>query len=141
MDGEIIERAVKGKSVIGSLARVMKGRNVSMKVKRGLRSSILLPTLTYGSETWKWNMAQQSRVYVVEMRGACGVTRWEDESNESVYERCSMGACANEVKCGAMEWVNRNTLRWFGHVERMSCEEFVKKVYMKDAAWEHVQMK
>ena len=48
MEGEIRERAVKGRSVIGSLARVMKGRKVSMEVKRGLRNSILLPTLTYG---------------------------------------------------------------------------------------------
>ncbi len=39
------ERAVKGRSVIGSLARVMKGKNVSMEVKRGLGNSILLSTL------------------------------------------------------------------------------------------------
>ncbi len=29
-----------------------------------------------------------------------------------------------------MEWVKRNTLRWFGHIERMETEEFVKKVYL-----------
>ncbi len=50
MDGEIRERAVKDRSVIvGSLARVMKRRDVSMEIKRGLRNSILLPTLMYGS--------------------------------------------------------------------------------------------
>ncbi len=48
---EVRERAVKGRSVIGSLARVMKGRSVSMEVKRGLRNGILLLTLMYGSET------------------------------------------------------------------------------------------
>ncbi len=26
------------------------------------------------------------------------------------------------------EWVKRNTLRWFGHIERMNSEEFVKKM-------------
>ena len=46
------ERTVKGRCVIRSLARIMRGKNVSMEVKRGLRNSILLPTLTYGSETW-----------------------------------------------------------------------------------------
>ncbi len=69
---------MKGRSVVGSLAGVMKGRNVSMDVKRALRNSILLPTLTYGSENWTWNGAQQSRVRAVEMsylRGACGVSR------------------------------------------------------------------
>ena len=60
------------------------------KIKRGLRNSIL-PTLMYGSETWTWNRAQQSGVHDVKMsylRGACGVTRWKDETNESVYEKC-----------------------------------------------------
>ncbi len=34
------------------------------------------------------NRAQQSRVRAVEinyLRGACGVTRWDGESNETVY--------------------------------------------------------
>ena len=37
--------------VIGSLERVMIGRNVIMEVKRGLRNSILVPTLMYKSKT------------------------------------------------------------------------------------------
>ncbi len=32
--------------------------------------------------------------------------------------------------CGVVEWVKRSTLRWFGHIERMRNEEFVKKVYL-----------
>ena len=55
MDGKIREMAVKGRCVIASLAKVIKGKNVSMLVKRGLRNSILLPRLTYGSEIWAWN--------------------------------------------------------------------------------------
>ena len=39
------------------------------------------------------------------LRGACGVTRWEGESNASVYKRCGIGLCANGVKCGAVEWM------------------------------------
>ncbi len=50
---------MKGRSVVGLLAGVMKGRNVSMDVKRGLRNGILLPTLPYGLENWTWNGAQQ----------------------------------------------------------------------------------
>ncbi len=30
------------------------------------------------------------------------------------------------VGYGLVEWVNRSTLRWFGHIERMENEEFVK---------------
>ncbi len=48
MEGEIRERVMKGRGVVGSLVGVMKGRNVSMDVKKGMRYSILLPALTYG---------------------------------------------------------------------------------------------
>ncbi len=34
---EVRERAVKGRSVIGSLARIMRGRNVSLEVKEMLK--------------------------------------------------------------------------------------------------------
>ncbi len=67
------------------------------------------------------------------LRGPCGVTGWDDESNENMYERCGMGSQANGVKCGEVEWVKRNTLRWFGYIERMGSEEFVKKAYVSDS--------
>ncbi len=60
MEGEIRERTVKGRQVMGVMERVMKGRNVSMAVKQGIRNSVILPTLSYTSETWTWNAAQQS---------------------------------------------------------------------------------
>ncbi len=113
MEGEIRERVMKGRSVVGSLAGIMKGRNVSMDVKRGLRNSILLPTLTYGSENWTWNGAQQSRVRAVEVsyvRGVCGVSRWDGLRKASVYERCGMRKCGSGVGCGVVEWVKRSTL-------------------------------
>ncbi len=77
----------KGRSIVGLLAGLMKGRNVSMDVKRGLRNSILLPTLTYGSKNWTWNVVQQSRVHAVEtnyLRGVYGVIKWDGLSNECV---------------------------------------------------------
>ncbi len=52
MEGKSNERVVRGGSIIGKLARVMKGRNVSVEEKKILRSRILLPMLTCGSEMW-----------------------------------------------------------------------------------------
>ncbi len=51
MEGEIRERTVMGRQVMGALERVMKGRSVSMAVKKGVRNSVILPTLSYASET------------------------------------------------------------------------------------------
>ncbi len=66
MEGEMRERTVKGRQVMGALERVMRGRNVSLKVKRGIRN-IILPALSYSSETLTWNVAQQSLIQAVEM--------------------------------------------------------------------------
>ncbi len=88
MEGEIREQAMKGICVVGLLAGVMKGMNVSMDMKRGLRNSILLPTLTFGSENWTWNGAQQLRVRAIEMsylRGLCGVSREDELSKDCVW--------------------------------------------------------
>ncbi len=57
-------------------------------------------------QTWTWIRDQQSRVHSVEMnylREACGVTRWECESNERVYEKCGMVACASGMECEVLE--------------------------------------
>ncbi len=57
------------------------------------------------------------------------MTRWDGESNE----RCSRGTHTNGVNCGVVEWVKRNMLRWFGHIERMESQEFVRKVYVSES--------
>ncbi len=59
--------------------------------------------------------------------------RWDDESNESMYGRCGMGSHTNGVNCGVVEWVKRNMLRWFGHMEMMRSEVFVKKVHVSES--------
>ncbi len=88
-EGETRERALQGRKVVGSLGHTLNGRSVSMEVKRDLRNTVIVPTLTYASETWTWNESQRSRVQAVEMsylRSACGVSRMDGMSNESVYE-------------------------------------------------------
>ncbi len=130
MEGEIRERTVKGRQVMGALERVMKGRNVSMAVKWGIRNSVILPTRSYSSETW--NAAQQSRIRAVEMiylRGACGVSRWDRESNGETYGRFGMSITAVGMDCGVVEWVKRSTLRWYRHMMRMNECDFAKRVY------------
>ncbi len=86
--GEIRERTLQGRMVVGSLGRIKNGRSVNMEVKRDLRNTIIVPTLTYASETWAWNESQRFRVQAVEMsylRSARGVSRMDGISNESVY--------------------------------------------------------
>ncbi len=55
IEGEIRERVMKGRSAVGSLAGVMKGRNVSKDVKRGLSYSIFLTN----SNIWVGELAKE----------------------------------------------------------------------------------
>ncbi len=41
------------------------------------------------------------------------------------------------VGCSVVEWVKRSTPRWFGYIERMENEEFVKKVYLRSVEGPH----
>ncbi len=107
-EGETRERALQGRKVVGSLRRIMKGRSVSREIKRDLRNTVIVPTLTYASETWAWNESQRSRVQAVEMsylRSACGVSRMDGVSNESMYECFGMSHVGVGKKCGVVEEV------------------------------------
>lgn len=50
-------RTVKDREVTGTLQRIMKSRSVS---KKGRKNSTDFPILSYSSETWTWNTAQQA---------------------------------------------------------------------------------
>ncbi len=90
----------------------MNGRNVSMEVKRDLRNTVIVPTLTYTSETWAWNESQRFRVQAVEMSylgSECGVSRMDGMTTESVYE--CFGMChVSEEKCGAVKMTRLDRL-------------------------------
>ena len=132
MEGEVCEKAIQGRKVVGSLRHVMNGRIVNMEIKEALHDSIIVPTLTYASETWVWNEGQRSRIQAVEMsylRGACSLSRMDGESNESVYGRFGMSVKGEGMNCGVVEVVKRNTLRWFGHLERMGESEMTRRIY------------
>ncbi len=64
------------------------------------------------------------------LRSACGVQRMDGESNESVYNRFGMSSKGEGMKRGVVEGVKRNTVRWFGHVERTAENVMTKRVYV-----------
>ncbi len=63
------------------------------------------------------------------LRSACGVSRMDGVSNESVYERFGMSHVGVRKKCGVVEEVKRQTLKWFGHMERMEKGKMTRRVY------------
>ena len=57
------------------------------------------------------------------LRSMCGVTKLDKIRNEEVRERTGV---RNELAVR----VDKNVLRWFGHVERMDDERLLKKVVL-----------
>ena len=72
-------------------------------------------------------MQHNSQEYVqwkLALRGACQVSRWDEEGNENVYESFGMGATAKGIDCGVVEWVKCGTPKWFRHVMRLYMSKF-----------------
>ncbi len=131
MEGEIRERAIHDRKVIGSLGCGMRERTVSREVKKAFRDSIIVPTVEYASETWVWKQSQRFKIQIVEMsylRGGCDVNRMDGESNENVYRKFGISSRGEGMSCEVVEMVKRSTLRWFGHLERMNERELTKRI-------------
>lgn len=45
------------------------------------------------------------------IKGACGVSGWDIESNERMYKRFGMGMTAKGVDCRVVEWEKHHMLR------------------------------
>ncbi len=56
----------------------------------------------------------------------------------SVYERFGLCHVGVGKKCGVVEVVKRQTLKWFGHVEQMEEGEMMKRVYLSEIGGENV---
>ena len=82
-----------------------------------MHKTLLVPVLTYGSDTVLWNEKQKSRIRAVQMdnlRDLLGIN--------------SLELCG--VTKGVEERIDEGVLRWFGHVERMEKERIAKRVYI-----------
>ncbi len=91
-----------------------KCKTVNMEIKKALRDSIILPTLTFASETWTWNEDQRSRIQAAEMSyliDIYGLNRMNSESNESLYGKFGVSVKSEGMNCGVVEMVKHRTLR------------------------------
>lgn len=84
-----------------------------------------MPTLTCGSETWTILDKHEPKVRNVEtsyLRGVYGVTRKDSMRSVDLCEQCGMDGDVFGI-------IRRNTLRWFGQMERMDDERLTRKMY------------
>ena len=104
--------------------------DLQIKYARVLHETLLVPVLTYGSETVLWKEKERSRTRAVQidnLRGLLGIRRMDRVPNARARELC-------EVTKGVDERIDKGVLRWFGPVERMEKERIAKRVYVGECA-------
>ena len=102
------------------LAPILTSRGASLKVKGKIYRACVQSVMVYGSETWAMKVEDMQRLERTErmmIRWMCGVTLKDRKSNIELRERLGVESVS--------EVVRRSRLRWFGHVERKSGDDWV----------------
>ena len=87
---------------------------------------MLVPVLTYGSESVIWRNKERSRIRAVQidnLSGLLGIKRVDKLPNERIRQLCG-------VTKGVDKKIDESVLQWFIHVERMENDRIAKRVYV-----------
>lgn len=109
---------------VGILYPLLKEPQIPPKVKVLIYSTILRPLLTYGSETWTMTTTTSSRIEAAEMRVLRlikGVTRMDRMKSAAIREELNVELI--------LKFVERQRLRWYGHLRRMEGNRFPARFY------------
>ena len=111
---EITERINKYSRQLHLLYPLLKEKHIPTEVKRLIYTTVLLPTLMYGAETWTLTTKDWSRLVAAEMkpiRIILGKTRLDRLRNEELRKRLDVMPLESRIE--------QAKLRWLGHLQRM----------------------
>lgn len=119
---EINNRIAKYNSNVGMMYPLLRDANIPTKCKVTIYQSILKPILLYGSETWSLTKKTESKLQAAEMRVLRlikNVTRRDKIRNEYIRNELNVLPLLDDIE--------KNKLRWYGHVMRMEEQRKPKK--------------
>ena len=111
-----------GGRVAGAIRSLVNARDLQLECGR----VFLVPVLMCGSTRILWKEKERSRVRAIQtdnIRQLLGINRIDKVPNARVRELC-------RVKKAVNERIDKDVLRWFGHVERMERDRISKRVYV-----------
>ena len=124
VEADVQKRVLEGNKVLRAVSIFLKSRTMSKGVKATMYQQLIVPTVTYGAETWWLREAERRRLKVFEikcLRPMVGVTRWDRFSSLQIRRRAGIEEPLSET-------VDKRVLRYFGYVERMDEECWPRKV-------------
>ena len=108
MEGELERRIGIGMSTVGAMkVNVFENRGLSWKAKMQVYNAMVVPTMTYGCESWVWKVKEKSRLQATEMsilRKVAGVTRMDHIRNEEIRHRLQQRSIVNVVRERRDRW-------------------------------------
>ena len=113
-DEECSREVVSGRRVAGAIRSLVNARSLQSECARVFHESLLVPVLTYGSETMIWREKERSRIRTVQMdnlRGLLGIRGTDKVPNAWIRQSCGVTKSVDEK-------IDECFLLWFGHVER-----------------------
>lgn len=129
MEQEINERISSASRLYFSLSSFMSNKAISTKTKMIVYKTVFRPILTYGSESWILTSRLHSKIQALDMkylRRVKGISKRDRIRNDVVRQELGVESI--------LEVVERNQLKWFGHVIRMRDERQVKNIWKAKAA-------
>lgn len=123
METEIMNRISKYTKNVAALYPLLREKNIPRCVKTSIYTSILRPTLIYGSETWTLTERLKNKLQAAEMRVLrliFGVTLRDRKRNVDIRKVLKVEPIVLTIE--------KNILRWYGHLMRMGPSRRVKQV-------------
>ena len=89
-EAEWSRKVVSGRRVTCAIRSLVNARSLQLECARVLHESLLVPVLTYGSETMIWR-EERSRIRAVQtdkLRGLLGIRRMDEVPNAQIRQLC-----------------------------------------------------
>lgn len=135
MSEEIKRRIVLANKCYFELGKRLKRRQLSFKTKLMLYKTLILPVLTYGSETWTLSKADETLLLTFERKilrrifgAVCDNGVWRRRYNFELYEKYKQVAKGRDVVTS----IRIGRLRWAGHVNRADDNYPPKKIMVSE---------
>ena len=122
---EINNTIAKYNSNVGLMYPLLRDINIPRECKITIYHAILKPILLYGSEAWSLTTRTESKLQAAEMRvlrTIKGVTRKDKIRNTTIRAELHVPPLLEEIE--------RNKLRWYGHVMSVEDDKKRKKYLM-----------
>ena len=124
---EIKRRIMLANRTLFGLSRLLRSRFVRRNTKFKIYKTLIMPVLTYGSETWTLSATDKNMLGVFErkiLRMICGAVceqgEWRIRYNHELYQIYT--------DIDIVKKIRKQQLRWLGHVCRMHEEAPPKKI-------------